>query len=378
MFGKSFELFKLFGFPIKIDVSWFIILFLVTWTLALGYFPFNYVGLSTGAYWFMGVIGAIGLFVSIILHEFSHALIARRAGLPIRGITLFIFGGVSEISEEPQSSKIELLMAIAGPISSFIIGGFFFISEVIAIQYNWSMIITGIFGYLAMINLLLGIFNLVPAFPLDGGRVLRSILWAWKKDIRWATRIASRIGSWFGVLLIVLGILSFFSGAIVGGIWWVLIGLFLRGAANAANEQLEIMQALKNQSVRRFMKSELITVPSNLSLEELVNNYFYKYHFKMFPVVDENKLEGCISIDQIKEIPPNQWNQHNVAELISVCPVDKTITPDTDAIKALSMMTQSGNSKLIVTEGNKVVGILTLKDLMEFLLMKIQLERQVA
>ena len=199
---RKIELFSLSGFKVSLDPSWFILAVLITWSLATSYFPFSYENLSKQTYWLMGVAGALGLFVSIVLHEFAHSWVARRNGLPMKGITLFIFGGVAEMTEEPPSPEVEFRVAVAGPIASIVISVACFAMTLAGRQVPLPVPVTGVLAYLALINLVLVAFNAVPAFPLDGGRVLRSVLWRWKEDLRWATRITSRIGGGFGLLLI--------------------------------------------------------------------------------------------------------------------------------------------------------------------------------
>jgi len=375
MFGKSVRLFKLLGFSVKIDISWLILALLITWSLAKGLFPTYFENLPTATYWWMGVAGAIGLFFSIVFHELSHSLVARNYGIPIRGITLFIFGGVAEMHEEPQTPKSELLMAIAGPISSLVLGGVFYGVHLIGKHTMWGEPVHGVLIYLAIINLILAGFNMLPAFPLDGGRVLRSILWSWKDSLRWATRISSQIGSAFGVILIILGAINFFSGNVIGGVWWFLIGLFMRSASQMSYQQLIIRKALEGETIERFMKKNPVTVPPSLSLYELVENFIYKYHFKIFPVVKQAELLGCVKSKQLKEIPREEWKKQTVGDIVEKCSADNTIAVDTDAVKALSAMKRSSNSRIMVVDkNNKLAGILSLKDLMEFLSLKIELE----
>ncbi|RJP14832.1 MAG: CBS domain-containing protein [Candidatus Abyssobacteria bacterium SURF_5] len=373
MFGKSIKLFKLFGFTVKADLSWLIIAFLVTWSLAAGLFPFRYKGFSAGTYWTMGVIGALGLFFSIVFHEMVHSLVARRFGLPMKGITLFIFGGVAEMSEEPQSAKAEFSMAIAGPLSSIFLALFFYAVYFLGVGANWPMYVNGIFNYLGLINGILAAFNLVPAFPLDGGRVLRAGLWSWKKNIRWATRTSAKIGSGFGLVLIILGVLSLLAGNLIGGIWWFLIGMFLRNAANMSYQQLMTRQALEGEPVRRFMQPHPITVTPETSIDDLVENYIYRYHYKMFPVVEDSTIVGCITTKEVKEIPREEWARHQVSEYVHTCSPQNTIGPNEDSMKALSTMNRTGSSRLIVVEDGKLIGVISLKDLMRFLSLKIEL-----
>jgi len=375
MFGKRIKLFKLLGFEVRIDWSWIIIAILIAWSLSKGVFPSYYKNLPAQTYWWMGIIGALGLFLSIIAHEFSHSLVARKYGLPMKGITLFIFGGVAEMDEEPASAKVEFLMAIAGPISSIVIALIFYGIHALGKQGGLSVPVNGVIGYLAMINALLAGFNLLPAFPLDGGRVLRSILWGVKKNLRWATYISSRIGSGFGILLIILGVIQVFRGNFVGGMWWFLIGMFLQGAAKASYQQLITRKALEGEPIRRFMKTDPVTVSPTVSLEQLVEDYVYKYHFKMFPVVeDSDRLLGCITTKQVKEIPREDWNRKTVGEVASQCSPENTIEPQADAMKAISIMNRTGNSRLMVVEGGHLVGIIALKDLLELLSLKVELE----
>ncbi|MEJ2068028.1 MAG: site-2 protease family protein [Deltaproteobacteria bacterium] len=376
MFGKRIKLFKIFGFEVGIDLSWIILAFLIAWSLSVGLFPFQFKGLSTETYWLMGIIGAVGLFLSIIFHELSHSLVARRYGMPMKGITLFIFGGVAEMSDEPTSPKAEFMMAVVGPISSIAIGLICYGIYTLGKQGGWPQPITGVVGYLAMINGLLAGFNLIPAFPLDGGRLLRSILWGIKGNIRWATRVASSIGSGFGILLIVLAVFQLFRGNFIGAMWWFLIGMFLRGAAKSSYQQLMVRDALQGEPVSRFMSDDPVTVSPSLSVKDLIEDYIYRYHFKMFPVVDDGTLVGCVSTKEVKDIRREQWGQKMIGELAADCSIDNTVAPDTDAVKALALMNRTGVSRLMVTEGDRLVGVITLKDLLKFLSLRMELEEK--
>jgi len=376
MFGKRIKLFELLGFEVKIDISWIIIAALITWTLAQGVFPHYYKNLSSQTYLWMGILGALGLFASIIFHELCHSLVARRFGLPIKGITLFIFGGVAEMEDEPPSAKAEFFMAIAGPLASILLGvlfyGIYFLSKI----GGWAISITGVFRYIGFINFLLAGFNLLPAFPLDGGRVLRSALWSWKGSLRWSTRIASWIGSGFGFVLIFLGIVNVIRGAFIGGIWWIFIGVFLRNASQMSYQKMLMKKTLEGEPVRRFMNTEYVTAPANISIKELVEDYIYKHHFKMFPVVEDDKLIGCITTKEIKEISKNEWDEYQVKNLLKECSPDNTVSPDEDAKNVLSDINRTGNSRLMVVEDEKLVGIITLKDLLDFLSLKLDLEKE--
>jgi Zn-dependent protease/CBS domain-containing protein len=376
MFGRRIKLFKLFGFEVRIDLSWLIIAALVTWSLADGLFPYWYPHLSLQAYWIMGIAGALGLFLSIIAHEFCHSLVARKFGMPMKGITLFIFGGVAEMGDEPPTAKAEFLMAIVGPLSSIAIGVIFYLIHLYGTSAGWNTPVNGVIYYTAYINGILAVFNLIPAFPLDGGRVLRSILWGIKGNMRWATRVSSAIGSAFGVCLIILGVFEFIRGYVIGGVWMFLIGLFLRSAAQMSYQQLLVRKALEGESVRRFMNTNPVSVQDSLTVEQLVEDYIYKYHYKMFPVMAGDKLVGCITTRQVKEIPREKWSRETIREAASPCSPENTIPPQTDAIKALAMMNQSGVSRLLVVERDHLVGLVTLKDLLDFFSLKVELEEK--
>jgi Zn-dependent protease/CBS domain-containing protein len=374
MFGKRLRLFKILGFEVRVDASWLLIAILVIWSLAVGVFPREFRGLPTGDYWWMGVAGAFGLFGSIVFHELCHSLVANHYQLPMRGITLFIFGGVAEMGGEPQSPKIEFLMAIAGPISSIVLG---FICYGIgnAAVGHWPQPVSGVIAYLAWINWILAAFNLVPAFPLDGGRVLRSALWHFQGDLHRATRLASRIGSGFGILLILFAVYQLFYGYFVSAIWYFLIGMFIRGASRMSYEQLLLRDALQGQPIRNFMRPNPVTVPSGISIRKLVEDYFYRYHFRMFPVVaDGDKLEGCVSAQDVKRIPREEWEQHHIEEIVRPPSNTNTIGPDADALNALAKMRESGASGLLVTDHEHLLAIISLKDLLKLLSTKLDLE----
>lgn len=374
IFGKRYRLGSILGFEIAIDASWIFIALLVTWSLAAGLFPTQYENLDTATYWIMGVAGALGLFMSIVLHELSHSLVARRHGVEMRGITLFIFGGVAHMGDEPSTPKAEFLVAIAGPIASVLIGAAFFGLSQLFDALAAPVPLTGVLLYLGYINGLLVAFNLLPAFPLDGGRVLRAILWRSKNNLRQATRISSQVGSGFGIALIVLGVFAIMGGGFIGGMWWVLIGFFLRNVARMSYQQVVMREALQGEPVRRFMRADPHTVRSGTSLASLVEDFFYRDYHKMYPVVDNGHLAGCVTIEQVKNVPKGEWSSRTVGDLATPCTDANSIQSDTDAVEALSLMRRTGTSRLLVMEGDQLVGILTLKDLLQFLAAKIELE----
>jgi len=374
VFGQRIKIFSLLGFEVRVDLSWIVLAVLVTWSLARGVFPDYFENLPERTYWFMGAVGALGLFLSIIFHELSHSLIARKFGISMKGITLFIFGGVAEMTEEAPDAKAEFWMAIVGPASSLLLGAMFFAIWRYGESAGWPVPAVGVLFYLAWINVALAVFNLIPAFPLDGGRLLRAVLWGFRKNLQWATRITSRLGSGFGILLIALGLYSIIQGQFIGGIWWFLIGMFVRSAAQKSYQQLLTRKALEGEMVSRFMVTNPITVPPTTSLQQLVDHYIYRHHFKMYPIVEDGRLTGCVTLRQLKEVPHDQWNRVTVREVARPCSPAMNIPPDTDALQALSIMNRTGSSRLMVVEGDRLVGIIALKDLLQFLSLKLSLE----
>ena len=375
MFGKPIELFEVLGFRVRIDPSWFIVALLVTWNFATLVFPAQLAGRTHATYWAMGIAGSLVYFLSVLLHEISHSLVARTFGLEMRGITLFIFGGIAEMPREPTTPKSEFVIAAAGPLASMVIalvcGGIGLAGQ----AFGWPAPVITVLFYLGILNGALAVFNLIPAFPLDGGRLLRSILWGWKKNLRWATRVSSTIGSGFGLLLIALGGVEIFTGNFTSGLWLCLIGLFVRNAAAASYQQLLLRRALEGETVARFMHPDPVTVPRGISVEELVKDFIYRYHYKMFPVVDDaGRLLGCVTTRQVRELPREEWDHQTVGSLAALCNPENTVGADTDAMEALSRMNRTGASRLMVVDGDRLLGILTLKDLLRFFALKMELE----
>jgi Zn-dependent protease len=369
MLERKMPLFTLFGFKVSIDITWFILMVLITWSLAKGAFPHYFEGFSDTTYWC-----ALGLFMSIIFHEFCHSLVARQFNLPMKGITLFIFGGVAEMDKEPENAKSEFFMAIVGPISSVVLAGVFFLFYMAGKAANWPGPVNGVLMYLSWLNIILAGFNMVPAFPLDGGRILRSILWYVKGDLRWATRISSRLGAAFGLFLMIMGVISFIGGNFIGGLWYFLIGMFIKNASQMSYRQLLVKNALMGEPISRFMAAEAVTVPPSITVSDLVEDYFYKYHYKMFPVTDDGMLKGCVTTKQIKELPKEQWAATKVSDIAQPCSEGNAISPNIDSINALSLMNRTGNSRLMIVEGSKLLGVISLKDMLKFMAIKLDLE----
>jgi CBS domain-containing protein len=296
--------------------------------------------------------------------------------MSIRGITLFLFGGVAEIADEPPSARVELLMAIAGPVVSAVLAVAFGVLAWAGYAAGWAPPVVVVLGYLALINATVLVFNLVPAFPLDGGRVLRSILWGATGNLRRATYAASLAGRGFAWLLISWAVLHLFTGDWLGGIWIGLVGLFLNNAAQASYQQVLVRQALRGEPLRRFMTPDPIAVPPSVDLLTWVEDFVYRYQRKAFPVVTGDRLEGLVDTDALAGIPRAEWQNHTVGEVMRRDLGELSVAPQTDAAEALGRMQRLGVSRLLVVDGDRLVGIVSLRDLLNFLALKLELESQ--
>jgi len=369
-------MFRLFKIPIEISWSWFLILVLVAWSLATGFFP-SYCKdcqFTRTELWIMGAVGAFGLFTSIVFHELSHSVVARKYGVPIKKITLFIFGGVAEITEEPPNPAAEFRMAIAGPIFSLILSGGFFLLFSLGSYQNWRNELQGVLYYLAWANSVLALFNLIPAFPLDGGRILRSALWSRKRDLVEATRMASKAGSFFGAVLIGLGLIAVLGGSFISGVWYFFIGMFIREAAASSFRQVVMTKTLEGETVRRFMNSNPVTVPADITLDEFADKYLLKYQFKMFPVLEDGKVIGSFSTQELKRIPKVEWSIETVAQHLQPLSDKNSVSSDMEAREAFLLMNRTGRSRLLVMDHDKLVGVVTLRDVLQYMTFMFDLE----
>ncbi len=374
MFGRRFELFRILGFPVRLDASWFLVAVAGAWFFAQGVFPERHPDLPTATYWAMGVVAIAGLFVSILLHELAHALTARHFNLSTHGITLFLFGGVAEILDDPPSPQAEMVIAIAGPVASLLLAGWLALAAFVGSTSGWPGGLSSVLLYLALLNLALGLINLLPALPLDGGRVLRALIWWSKNDLAKATELTSRVGAAFGTAMLVWGLFLAFGGSFAAGVWLVIVGFFLRSAAGASIRQQLLNSALKGEPVHRFMHTNPITVPRAISVADLVEAYVYRYQQEMFPVVDDDRLVGWVPPGAIERMPRDEWERQSVAVLVQPCGPENSVTADADALQALTAMRRSNLPGLMVVDGDHLLGVLRLKDLLGFFSMKLKLE----
>ena len=361
----SFRIGKIAGIDIDINVSWIIILVLLTVSLATGWFPQLYPGWSTATYWVVGLIASLLLFVSVLLHELAHSLVARRRGLPVKNITLFIFGGVSNIEQEPKSPGVEFQIAVVGPLTSLLIGAVCFL--LLLPLRGTSSPLEGILFYLAVTNVLLGVFNLIPGFPLDGGRVLRSIVWKITGSLTKATRIASISGQVIAYLFILWGIWQLFSGNVLNGIWIGFIGWFLLSAAQSANTQVMLQSALRGVTVGEVMNPTPPEVPANISLQKLIDEYFLPHGLRFALVMQGDRLAGLITLSDIRHVPREQWEYIPVGQ--AMIPVERlhVVSPQQSLNDVLPLMAGRDVNQLPVVQNGIPVGIVSRDAIMRYL-----------
>ena len=370
---KQIELIRIFNIPIKLDLSWFIIVAFISWTLASGYFPHKYPDLDKSIYWIMGISSALLLFVSVLLHELSHSIVAKKNNIPIKGITLFIFGGVAEMTEEPTTAKSEIKMAVAGPICSGALALIFLVISNFLTSFVPVIPLIGILKYCVFINLALMIFNLLPGFPLDGGRILRAVIWNYTGDIRKATYTTSRIGSSLGVFLIIFGFFNIFTGNFIGGLWFAFIGIFLKGAAESGYQQLVAGKLLHGIKISEIMTRDLVTIEDSTTLDKLVDDYFLKHRYNSYPVVSNEMLVGIVSIHDVKQVPREDWDKVDVRKILDSKIISLCVSPDDDATSAMSKMIRKGLGRIPVLDNGKLVGIVSHRDIIQIIKHKIDL-----
>jgi Zn-dependent protease/CBS domain-containing protein len=381
----SFKLFRIAGIDIGIHYTLIFIFILISWSLAAGIFPNLTQDQSPAIYWMMGIITALLLFVSVLLHELAHSLVAKARGMGVSSITLFIFGGVSNLEEEPEKPRTEFAMAIVGPLTSLVLGGIFFgvsiflMGKIISYNELFSNTVTNnytsiesVIGYLAWINVLLGIFNLLPGFPLDGGRVLRSILWGSTRSLIKATNIAGRVGQFFGWALIAYGLFEALSGNFLGGLWIAFIGWFLNTTADASRKEITLRERLSHIKVRELMNPDIVTIRPETSVEEMVMNIFRKQHGRAVPVCQDGRLVGIATITDVKKIPQDKWAATPVKQMMTTGPL-YTVSPEDNLNTALGLIAQHDINQVLIKEQDRCAGMLSRADIIHLIQMSQEL-----
>jgi Zn-dependent protease/CBS domain-containing protein len=347
-----------------LDYSWFLIAALITWLLAVNYYPAEFKGATSVEYWVMGAVTAILFFASIVVHELAHSWVALRYKVPVQRITLFIFGGVSQIAGEPPSASAEFLIAVVGPLTSFALAAVFFFLERLLVNLPPALAVA---KYLALINGILGLFNLVPAFPLDGGRVFRAIVWGANKNFRRATLIAASTGRFFGFLFIVWGVWQVLRGNIVNGLWIAFIGWFLESAAGAQIQQQMVQGLLGSHKVSEAMGNACAHIAGDTTLQKVIDQEVLTHGRHCFLVDRGDRVVGLLTLHNVKEIPRPSWSTTTAAQAMT--PVEKLskIDPNAELWTAMEKMGRDGINEMPVMQGNNLIGLLSTGDIVKYL-----------
>jgi len=356
---------RAFGISLRLHYSWFIIFVLVTWTLVADYFPTTYPHWSLTTSILAGVTTSLLFFGSVLVHELMHSVVAQKEGIPVRSITLFVLGGVSQMSEEPKRAQDEFRMAFAGPLTSLALGGIFLVI------WRWVAgpieFLKAISYWLGWINIALAGFNLVPGFPLDGGRVLRSLLWWRSGDLLKSTRIAAKIGRGIGYLIIFGGIALFFTGNLLGGLWFIIIGWFLENAASGSYRQLAIQNMLQGHTAREVMTLDCPAVTPELNIERLLNEQILNSTRRCFPVVQKDKVLGLVTLYDIKAVPRDQWPHKTVIDVMTPYSKLKSVKPDDDLSSVLRILTEENINQVLVMKDDNILGMIARNNLLSFI-----------
>ncbi len=369
----SVSLGKIMGITVRIHYTLWFVFLLIAWSLATGYMPLEYPGLGTVTYWSIGVASAVILFASVLIHELAHSYVAKRYGLPIRRITLFFFGGVSEMTQEPADPKTEVRMAAAGPLMSFIIAAFLGVLSLISGDIHAPIAVTATLRYGGLINAVLGVFNLLPAFPLDGGRVLRGSIWKKTRSLYRSTVSATRISEYLSYLMMGLGLVSVIFGNFLSGIWLVFIGWFIKSGAEESMQRTLIDEALSGVTVEEIMAKDLITVPPSITVHQLVADYFLVHRHGGYPVIQDGKLFGIITMQGARSIPKERWETTTVKEAMVPCERTVTLEPTASALDALNKMALKNIGRILIVKDGRLIGIVTRGDLMRIIRTKQEL-----
>jgi Zn-dependent protease/CBS domain-containing protein len=370
---KSFRIGRIYGIDIEIDYTWFIIFALLALLLSRPGGPLtkNLPDLPLVARWLLALVATLLFFGSVLLHELSHSLVALRNGLKISGITLFIFGGVSKMTDEPRSPGVEFRMAIAGPAASFVLAAVFFALSRL-VDAGPAHVFGTVFLWLAVVNAMLGAFNLLPGFPLDGGRVLRAGLWQWFSNLGEATRIASAFGQGLGTLMIVGGV---FLALIrdISGLWLAFIGWFLIQAAQSSYQQVLVRQLLSDVIVGDVMTRDVDTVPADCTLEEVVHEHVMMRSHPAYPVFDNGHLLGLLTLGDIRHVPREQRYHVTAREVVPPLSEAQTITPDAEVWDALGKMMTGNQGRLLVVDDGHLAGIISRSDILRVMRTRMEL-----
>ena len=364
MFGTSWRVGRIAGIEVRVDSSWAVIALLITYSMYLR-FSFLYKNLSTGAAVGIAILAAVLFFGSVLGHELAHALVSQARGIRVQDITLFLFGGATRARVESHGPGDEFLIAAVGPLTSGLLAALFWVIDIVGGGLPGSL--RGMFGYLAWVNLLLAAFNLVPGFPLDGGRLLRSVVWRATGSFRRATRIASLGGQAVGWLLVAGGVAFLLAGNLAGGIWFAFIGWFLVQAARASYQELQVQQMLRGVQAHDVMAGHLLRIPPDLTLQDAVDGYFMRYDHSAFPVDEQGRTIGLLTLRKVRRVPSDQWPASRVRDHMVPLSDQIVVPPDAPMDQVMAKLEDSEAGRVLVADDGEVVGIITPSDLTRWL-----------
>jgi len=372
---NSYRIATIGGIAIYVNWSWLLALAFMTWSLGQ-YYLTTYPSWSPGTAYLLGFLSGVLLFATVLVHELAHSFTARAQDLPVKEITLFIFGGVSNLTQEPQTPRIELLVTIAGPLASLLLGGFFL--AVHRLLPGMPAQASAVIFYLGWVNLVLAIFNLIPGFPLDGGRVLRALLWLITGSMRRATFIAGNVGQIVGYLFIFGGILmAFVLGQLISGIWLAFIGFFLQNSASGSQQRATMDRMLLGVDVRDVMDPPPTAAPQTASIEMLVYHYMLEQNQRAIPINGPDRsLQGLVTLSDTARLPRERWSATPVSEIMTRLPQLRTVSPDQDLRSAMRAMAENDYHQLPVTEDGRLAGMLNRGHVLQYLHMRQRLDRQ--
>ncbi|MDD4874636.1 MAG: site-2 protease family protein [Dehalococcoidales bacterium] len=356
---------KISGISIGLDYSWFFIFILITWSLARSYYPSVFPEWSTITSVIAGIVTSLLFFASVLAHELMHSITAQRSGIPVKSITLFIFGGLAQISREPEKPGTEFKIAIAGPLTNFILGIIFWaIWYLLPSQFE---VIAEITFWLGWINFSLALFNLLPGFPLDGGRVLRAIIWRLSGNPDRATKLVTYTGKAIAYLIILIGVILILMGQWFNGIWLAFIGWFLSSFASSNSRRISIQQVLQNHNVAGIMKSDCFKIPSDNSIDSMYNDYIKPYRKHCLIVTSGNRTLGLVNMRSIRTLSRNQWPVKTAIDVMTPLSELKRVSPEDNLATALRIFQEEKTEQLPVTGNNEIIGILNYSDLANFI-----------
>ena len=368
----SFPIARLLGIPIRVNVSWFASLLLVVSILSMQLLPLYAPGSSAAVYWSLGLAGGLVFFMSIVLHELGHSVVARHFGIPVASITLFIFGGVAQITREPERPRVEMLMAVAGPAVSLVLGALFLALRFLVVTSDTP--VRQVIEWLGSINILLAAFNMLPGFPMDGGRVLRSAIWMISRNYRMATRVAGWLSHGIAILLMLAGLASIFSvpnwplgNDPIGGLWLIIVGLFLNRMASQTQTQSRALDVLRGLHAGQVMDSQLPIVPADATIRSILLEQPLDQREPAYFVFNEGRLIGLLSREALLRLPPERWATTPVSEILIPADRIQPASPDEDGVSLMQRMETGGLPALPVTRDGIVVGVVTRANLMDLL-----------